>query len=143
MRFVNSVELSSILAQPLICSSNHLGAMASWRDKGLKWQRKNQWKRQRTTDYRLPRKALWRHTQKKNASCLGCPRRPCIKIIATIESMIFMKLENWEKYRWRVGMFWKKGWTQQNDDWRHMTWMNSLIYFTIIGSSETYLATKR
>ena len=34
MRFVNSIELSSILVQPRICSSNHLGAMASWRDKG-------------------------------------------------------------------------------------------------------------
>ena len=34
MRFVNTLELSSILAQPQICSSNHLGAMASQRDKG-------------------------------------------------------------------------------------------------------------
>ena len=34
MRFVNSFELSSILAQPQICSSNPLGAMASLRDEG-------------------------------------------------------------------------------------------------------------
>ena len=34
MRFVNSIELSSILVQPRICSSNRLGAMASWRDEG-------------------------------------------------------------------------------------------------------------
>ena len=34
MRFVNNFELSSILAQLQICSSNRLGAMASWRDKG-------------------------------------------------------------------------------------------------------------
>ena len=34
MRFVNNFELSSILAQPQICSSNRLGAMASWRDEG-------------------------------------------------------------------------------------------------------------
>ena len=41
MRFVNNFELSSILAQPHICSSNRLGAMASQRDEGiLKWQRK-------------------------------------------------------------------------------------------------------
>ena len=32
--FVNSIELSSILVQPRICSSNRLGAMASWRDEG-------------------------------------------------------------------------------------------------------------
>ena len=34
MRFVNNFELSSILAQPHICSSNRLGAMASQRDEG-------------------------------------------------------------------------------------------------------------
>ena len=34
MRFVNNIELSSILAQPRIYSSNRLGAMASWRDEG-------------------------------------------------------------------------------------------------------------
>ena len=34
MRFVNSFELSSILAQPQICSSNRLEAMASWREEG-------------------------------------------------------------------------------------------------------------
>ncbi len=34
MRFVNRIELSSILVQPRICSSNRLGAMASWRDEG-------------------------------------------------------------------------------------------------------------
>ena len=34
MSFVNSFEWSSILAQPQICSSNLLGAMASWRDEG-------------------------------------------------------------------------------------------------------------
>ena len=32
MRFVNSFELSSILAQPRFCSSNRLRAMASWRE---------------------------------------------------------------------------------------------------------------
>ena len=34
MRFVNSIELSSILVQPRICSSNRLGAMVSRRDEG-------------------------------------------------------------------------------------------------------------
>ena len=34
MRFVNSFELSSILVQSRIFSSNRLGAMASWRDEG-------------------------------------------------------------------------------------------------------------
>ena len=34
MRFVNNFELSFILAQPQICSSNRLGAMASQRDEG-------------------------------------------------------------------------------------------------------------
>ena len=34
MRFVNNFELSSILAQPQICSSNRLGAMASQKDEG-------------------------------------------------------------------------------------------------------------
>ena len=34
MRFVNSFELSTILVQLRICSSNRLGAMASWRDEG-------------------------------------------------------------------------------------------------------------
>ena len=34
MWFANSFELSSILAQPQICSSNRLEAMASWRDEG-------------------------------------------------------------------------------------------------------------
>ena len=32
--FVNNIEFSSILVQPGICSSNRLGAMASWRDEG-------------------------------------------------------------------------------------------------------------
>ena len=34
MRFVNNFKSSLILAQPQNCSSNHLGAMASQRDKG-------------------------------------------------------------------------------------------------------------
>ena len=34
MRFVNNFELSLILAQPQIYSSNRLGAMASQRDEG-------------------------------------------------------------------------------------------------------------
>ena len=41
MRFVNSIELSSILVQPQICSSNRLGAMPHEEMKAiLKWQRK-------------------------------------------------------------------------------------------------------
>ena len=34
MRFLNNFELSSILAQPQICSSNRLGDKASWIDEG-------------------------------------------------------------------------------------------------------------
>ena len=59
MRFVNSFELSSILAQPRICSSNHLGAMASRRDEGhFKMSKKVAHKNWRQITLECPEKSL-------------------------------------------------------------------------------------